>query len=256
MARSHRTTRVLVTNDDGIDSPGIHALAGVAVGFGLDVVVAAPAWDSSGASASLTAAQQGGRFLVEKRKLAGLDRVPAYAAQATPGFITLTASRGAFGPRPDVVLSGINRGPNAGRAILHSGTVGAALTASTHGCRAMAVSIDVGEPMYWSTAVEVAGRVLPWLLEADAGVVLNLNVPNVAPERLRGLRRGRLASFGAVQTNVTEVGEGYVQLGYSDIDAQYEPGTDAQLVADGYASLTALLAVCEASAVDVSVLAD
>ena len=71
MTRSHRTTRVLVTNDDGIDSPGIHALAGVAVGFGLDVVVAAPAWDSSGASASLTAAQQGGRFLVEKRKRLG-----------------------------------------------------------------------------------------------------------------------------------------------------------------------------------------
>jgi 5'-nucleotidase len=200
--------------------------------------------------------QEGGRFLVEERALVGLDGVKAYAAQAAPSFIALTASRGAFGPRPEVVLSGINRGPNTGHAILHSGTVGAALTASTHGCRAMAVSIDVGDPMCWSTAAEVAGRVLPWLLEADPGVVLNLNVPNVAIDQLRGLRQARLASFGAVQTTVSEVGEGYVQLGYSDIDAEYEPGTDAQLLAEGYASVTALLAVCEASAVDVSPLTD
>jgi 5'-nucleotidase len=247
--------RVLVTNDDGIESPGLLVLASAAATLGLDVVVAAPSWDSSGASASLTAVQEKGRFLVEARTLVGLDDVPAYAAQAAPGFIALTATRGAFGPRPDIVLSGINRGPNTGHAVLHSGTVGAALTASTHGCRAMAVSIGVGEPTFWSTAAEMATRVLPWLVDADAGVVLNLNTPNVAAEGVRGLRQARLASFGAVQTNVTEVGHGYVQLGYSDIDADYEPGTDAQLLADGYASITALLPVCEAS-VDLSLITD
>jgi 5'-nucleotidase len=249
-------TRVLVTNDDGIESPGLHALARLARDLGLDVVVAAPAWDSSGASASLTAVQEGGRVLVEPITLPALEGVTAFAAQAAPGFIALTASRGAFGAPPDLVVSGINRGPNTGHAILHSGTVGAALTASTHGCRAMAVSLGVGEPPQWRTAVEVAGRVLRWLVDADAGLVLNVNVPNVSVSELRGLRRARLAAFGAVQTNVTKLDQGYVRLSYSDIDAVYEPGTDAQLLDAGYATVTALLAVCEAHGADLAALAE
>jgi 5'-nucleotidase len=253
---SNEPLRVLVTNDDGIESPGIRALAGTAAGLGFDVVVAAPAWDSSGASASLTAVQEHGRFLVDERSLPELNGVRAYAAQAAPGFIALTAIRGAFGAPPDIVLSGINRGPNTGHAILHSGTVGAALTASTHGCRAMAVSIGVGDPMCWTTAADIAGRILPWLARADAGVVLNLNVPNAELDQLRGLRQARLASFGAVQTNVTEVGQGWVRVGYSDIEAEHEPDTDAQMLAEGYASLTALLPVCESLAVDLSPLTD
>ena len=90
------------------------------------------------------AAQSDGRIRVERRELADAAGVPAHAVHAGPGLIALIAARGAFGEPPDVVLSGINHGANVGRAIVHSGTVGAALTGGLHGSRAMAVSLDVG----------------------------------------------------------------------------------------------------------------
>jgi 5'-nucleotidase len=174
-----------------------------------------------------------------------------------PAFIALTAARGAFGPPPDIVLSGVNQGPNAGHAILHSGTVGAALTASTHGCRAMAVSMTAGDHYHWETAAAVARRALSWLTEdALAGVVLNVNVPNLPLSQLAGFRQANLASFGAVQFNVAERGEGYVKISLSELDEEFEPGTDAALLAEGYATITPLLAVCESGAVEIPDLSD
>ena len=84
---------------------------------------------SSGASAGIIATAQDGRTLVERRALADLPNVEAYAVDAQPGYIVLAAVRGWLDPAPDLVLSGVNHGANVGRAILHSGTVGAALTA-------------------------------------------------------------------------------------------------------------------------------
>jgi 5'-nucleotidase len=245
--------RALVTNDDGIGSEGIRRLAMVAVGAGLDVVVAAPLTDSSGASASLIALRNDSQVVVERRALDGLDGVPSFGVAAVPGYIALLGIRGAFGDPPDLVLSGVNAGLNAGHAILHSGTVGAVLTASTLGCRGMAVSLAVGPDMHWGTACHAAGEVLPWLMGADRSVVLNVNAPNVELSQLRGLRRARLASFGAVQTNIAESGEGFVRVAVADLDARYEPGTDAALVADGYATVTPLRPICEASDVDLPV---
>jgi 5'-nucleotidase len=239
--------RALVTNDDGIASEGLRRLASLAVDAGLDVVVAAPNRDTSGASASLTAVQAGGRVVLEHRELDGLEGVPAYGLEAVPAFITLIATRGAFGEPPDVVLSGINNGHNAGQAVLHSGTVGAAMTGATQGCRAMAVSAAAAEAPHWDTAVDAARTVLPWLLDAPPRTVLNLNAPGVPALRLRGLRRARLASFGAVQTNIAEVGEDYVRVQIVDMDAEREPDTDAALLTEAWATLTALQPICEGS---------
>jgi 5'-nucleotidase len=239
--------RCLITNDDGIASEGVRRLALVALDAGLDVTVAAPLRDVSGASASITAVEADGRFVVERRPLPGLDACNTYGVQGLPAFIALVGARGAFGPPPDIILSGINNGPNTGYAILHSGTVGAALTASTHGCRAMAVSLNTreGQVQEWDSAVELARRVLPFVVESPVGSVLNLNVPNTPLGEVRGLRRASLARFGAVQFNVAEQGEGYVKMSLSEIDADYEEGTDAALLAAGYATLTPLRPVCE-----------
>lgn len=237
--------RVLITNDDGIHSPGIRTLAGVAANAGLDVVVAAPSRDSSGASASLNAVEHDGRLMIEELAWDDIDVRQVLAMEAAPAFIVRAAVTGAFGPAPDMVLSGINHGPNTGHAVLHSGTVGAALTASTHGRRALAVSIGMGTPTHWETAARVAGVALEWLLEADP-MVLNVNVPNVAIEELRGLRQARLAAFGAVQATVADIGKGYVKLAYADVEAEAEDGTDAAVVAAGFACFTPLEAVCEA----------
>jgi 5'-nucleotidase len=259
-----RRWRCLVTNDDGIGSEGLRVLAEVALEAGFEVVVAAPMRECSGASASITAVEEDGHFVVEPRTLPGLeDACTVLAVGGLPAFIALTAMRGAYGPAPDVVLSGINNGPNTGYAVLHSGTVGAALTASTFGARAMAVSLNVrtrtvsgagvapsalASP-HWESAAEMARRLLPALLDSEPGTVLNVNAPNLPLAEVRGLEHARLARFGAVQTNVAARGEGYVKLALAEIDAEYEPGTDAALIAAGYATVTPLQAVCEAATV-------
>ncbi|USX48906.1 5'/3'-nucleotidase SurE [Lentzea sp. HUAS12] len=234
--------RALITNDDGIDSPGLWTLAAAAADSGLDVVVAAPVTQASGTSASVAAIGDDGRVVSERRSLPGLD-VEAYSVAAHPGLISLIACRGGFGGKPDVVLSGINLGANVGRAVLHSGTVGAALTAHLNDVTSMAVSLDVGlegpEPL-WDKAGEVVRVVLPVLLEMPETPVLSLNVPNAD---VRGLRWAELARFGTVQSRVDDVGDGEVELVHVYAEQSLVPGTDTALLAEGFATLTALRSV-------------
>jgi 5'-nucleotidase len=180
---------------------------------------------------------------VDKRPPGLPAEVRAFGVKAAPGLIGFVASFGAFGDKPDIVMSGINLGANTGKAILHSGTVGAALSASSHGIRAMAVSIASGDPQHWDTARHVTDHALAWLTEQPVSDrVLNINVPDIAPDRLRGIRPAGLASFGAVQARVKELGTGYVQMTYTGVDAEDEPGTDHYLLARGWATLTLLRA--------------
>src|SRR5690554_8178408 len=122
---------VLVTNDDGIDSPGLTVLAHAALAAGHEVSVVAPHRQYSGASAALTSTEEDGHLVFVDARSPGLDeRIPAVAVKAAPGLIGFVASSGAFGFEPDLIMSGVNLGANTGRAVLHSGTVGAALSRS------------------------------------------------------------------------------------------------------------------------------
>ncbi|MGC5032260.1 5'/3'-nucleotidase SurE [Micromonospora sp. DT229] len=268
------TLRVLITNDDGIAAPGLHSLARAAVARGLEVVVAAPFEEASGTSAAMRAVEEEGRVVVHEHPLPELDTTPAFAVGGSPGFIALIAVHGAFGPPPQVLLSGINRGANAGRAVLHSGTVGAAFTAVANGCPAMAVSLDVlsaGEATaasggaavaaaarvrdadrHWDTAARVALDLLPRLLTGPVASVLNVNAPDLPFGRLRGIRRGTLATFGQVQMTVAESGQGFVRTSLEQPGQAVQPGTDLALLAEGYASVTAIRALTEATDIDLS----
>ncbi|NLG21423.1 MAG: 5'/3'-nucleotidase SurE [Actinomycetales bacterium] len=234
--------RVLVTNDDGIDSPGLAVLANVAHAAGHDVVVAAPSHQYSGASASLIGHEVDGRLELTAGAPPGLVHgVPAHGVRAAPALITFAAGYGAFGHRPDVVLSGVNLGANTGHATLHSGTVGAALSAATQGIPALAASIASADPEHWATAEEVCRVAFDWVVEhCPEGRVLNINVPDVPTARLRGLRVATLAEFGAVQAAVKERGEGWVQMTYEEVDVEHEPGTDAYLLEHGWATASLL----------------
>lgn len=260
-----RPPRVLVTNDDGVHAPGIRALARAAYERGLDVVVAAPQHEASGMSAALSAVTEDGRLVFGETELDDLPDVPAYAVAASPAYIAVLAGLGVFGPVPDLLLSGINRGANAGHAVLHSGTVGAALTAGNNGIRALAVSLDVltpaaasagsggaaiavldsvdDESRHWATAAELAATLLPWLAEADPGTVLNLNVPDLPADQVAGLRQATLAPFGQVQVSVAERGEGFVRTAVEENAVRAVPGTDIAWLADGYAAVTAIRAL-------------
>ncbi len=238
--------RVLVTNDDGIDSPGLVALARCAVDLGWQTVVAAPAEESSGTSAGLTAAKDDRQVAVERRTLAELPDVEAYAVAAHPALIVLAACHDGFGEPPDIVLSGVNRGANIGRAILHSGTVGAALTGSVNGARALAVSLDVGEEStapHWDTAADVTRDLLTRLAELPEGSVLNVNVPD--REAVEEVRWTRLASFGRAQHRVSQLDDATIEVSSVVVEGELEPGTDAALLAAGHVTVTPLYSVHE-----------
>lgn len=239
--------RALVTNDDGIDSAGLHALAVAARRAGLDVIVAAPAEQASGASASLTAVRRDGRTIVERREVPGLDGIEAWAVQAQPGHIVTAALSGWLDPRPDLVLSGINHGANVGQAVLHSGTVGAALTAKTNGVRALAVSLDVAlrpsGQRHWATAAGLVAPVLQLLLDAPEATVLSVNIPDRPASEVGPIRHAPLARGGAVQARVDEVRDGDVRLAEFEMSEDPEPGTDSALLAAGHPTLTELRSV-------------
>jgi 5'-nucleotidase len=239
----------LITNDDGIESPGLHQLAKAALDEGFTVIIAAPQAQSSGSSASIVGAGTDGRIGFDRRELEGLEGVPAFAVDAAPALIALISAHGAFGPVPDLVLSGINRGANVGRAILHSGTVGAALTGGVNGARGLAVSLDVGmNPLqcYWSAPVPLVRELLPALLNQPRGTVFNLNVPNIDEGTLE-LREGTLATFGIVQTTMAKSGEENVRLSVSDTPTDQDAASDAALLEAGFATVTNIVSIVEAS---------
>lgn len=253
--------RVLMTNDDGIDAPGLHRLAAAVAAAGHQVVVAAPAAEASGSSAALTAVTDQDRVRIQRRTPPSATAdYNCLAVAASPAYIALLGVLGAFGQRPDVVLSGINRGANAGHAVLHSGTVGAALTAANNGVPAMAVSLDIltaaagavldatdDEARNWDTAALLAADLLAARADLSAATVLNVNVPDLPVSRLRGLRRSRLADFGQVQVAIAETGEDFVRTSLREQQAELDADTDLAHLADGYASITAIRGVRDAA---------
>ncbi|HEX6681712.1 MAG TPA: 5'/3'-nucleotidase SurE [Candidatus Limnocylindrales bacterium] len=241
----------LITNDDGIESPGLRQLALSALESGLDIVVAAPLSEASGSSASVSAVADDHRVVIEKRTLRGLEDHPAYAVVGSPGLITLLATRGAFGDPPDLVLSGINLGANAGYAVVHSGTVGATVTGFVNGCRGMAVSLDVRThdgTRHWESAGKLVPQLIPVLLGLPEATILNVNVPDVPPDQVRGLRRARLGGFGQVQMAIAERGAGFVGIALEESpEHKPDPGTDMALLQEGFATVTPLTPLSEAA---------
>ncbi len=247
---SSRRLRALITNDDGIESPGLHVLAALARDAGFDVVVAAPHEDASGVGASVKAERNGGGVRLHRREIPALPGVEAYAVEGHPAFIVHASGRGWLKPAPDIVLSGVNYGANVGRAVLHSGTVGAALTASLHNWRGLAVSLDSGWDMpehpHWDAVAHVLPKVLDVLLAADEGTVLSLNVPDRPVAELGELREARLSRFGMATINVShhdEAGATVLRATAESLSEPPDPESDVALLAAGHPTLTRLTSV-------------
>jgi 5'-nucleotidase len=239
-----RPGRILVTNDDGIASPGLRLLAvALAERFG-DVVVAAPSTDLSGTGTGI------GRYDPEVG--VGLQRVDvegveAYALDGPPGLAVMAGAMGAFGAAPQLVVSGVNAGINTGHSVLHSGTVGGALTAATFGASGLAVSLDVDgiavADRRWDTAVGVAVDVAGWMLEQQTGTVLNVNVPSYARDDLRGARWAGLDRFGYFHLASADVAGEALTLTVADRGGDPDSGCDTALCMAGWVTLTRLTTV-------------
>ncbi len=244
--------RLLVTNDDGVWAPGIHHLARAMVATGHDVLVAAPLEDMSGSGAAIGRLHVDESIDVQPAELEGLEGVPCFGVDGPPALAVMAARLGGFGRPPDLVVSGINPGPNTGRSTLHSGTVGAALTGANFGVSGLAVSIAVGEPQQWETAAALAASAMDWLVDAPAKTVLNINVPNRGLDELEGVRWARLAPFGTVRAAIVESENGGLQMELAEHGEPLPPDSDTALVNAGYAAVTSIVGIRAAEEVDVA----
>ena len=279
--------RILVTNDDGVGAPGLAALTRALVTWAAatgsdgpaaphEIIVVAPSSNYSGASAAVGSVSDRTTITYQRAVVEGAEGVEAYGLDAPPALSVIAGALGAVGPKPDLVLSGINHGVNVGRSVLHSGTVGAALTASQLGISALAVSLRVGaEPDPWESAADLAVALIPMLAAAPVRTVLNLNVPHLSPDEIRGVRWARVSGAGLITSargtgaweapnreeiegpaaaeaarsimegEPEEKGRIVLTVGSpfphsSDLGLADAGSEDATLVAQGYAALTAL----------------
>ena len=171
----------LLTNDDGVDAPGLLAMKAMAETLGR-VLVVAPHKERSGAGCAITL-RRGLRFDQLAENVYAVDGTPADCVQMAMRMPFVTET-------PDWVLSGINRGPNLGDDTLFSGTVGAAGVGCLFGLRSMAVSMgDFHEPQNYDSAAAVVARLLsiPRLRQIAGERVININVPNLPFDQLQGL---------------------------------------------------------------------
>lgn len=225
--------RILVTNDDGVFSAGLLALAEALAGFG-EVIVVAPDREQSAAGHSLTLHRP-----LRMQKI----REHWYTVDGTPTDCVNLGVQGLLKEaRPDLVVSGINFGSNLGDDVTYSGTVSAAFEANLHGLPGIAFSQEIAEGFTFDAAAAFARDLIASLTAEPLprDVLLNVNLPAAA--KIRGVRFTRLGKRSYRQTVVEKVdpkGRKYFWIaGTPEWDRS--PGTDHEAVLAGYASVTPL----------------
>lgn len=223
--------RILVSNDDGVYSPGIAALAQVARRFG-DVRVVAPDVEQSSAGHAITASRP-----VRYRRTRVLEGIEAYRVNGTPADCV---ALGAYHwDHVDVVLSGINLGPNLGNATWHSGTLAAAKQAVLLGIRGIAMSAPVNdETTDFSVLEPWVERALEVLLAHDRPALVNVNFP-LEPRGLRWTAQAVDHYDGKIVADTDPMGREHYWFTVVPIEQRRE-GTDLWAFEEGYVSLTPL----------------
>jgi 5'-nucleotidase len=227
--------RVLVSNDDGVDAPGIRVLADALSALG-EVTVVAPDRDRSGASNSLTLDQPIRVLQMDN----GYHRVAG-----TPTDCVHLAITGLLERDPDIVVSGINNSANLGDDVIYSGTVAAAMEGRFLGLPAIAVSLASRDhkPEHFPTAaraaVEIVKRLVAEPLPADT--ILNVNVPDRPWDEIRGFEVTRLGHRHRAEPCVRQVdprGRPIWWIGAAGAEKDDGPGTDFHAVRTGHISIT------------------
>ena len=223
--------RILITNDDGIYSPGILSLAEVAASFG-DVRIVAPDVERSSAGHSITALRP---LSYTRTVVAGFD---AYRVNGTPADCVALGAHN--WEKVDIVLSGINLGSNLGNSMWHSGTVAAAKQATLLGLRGAALSVpsSADEPDFETLKPSVS-QVLEILLKDEKLTLVNVNFPSGKPKGLRWARQSVRHYDGKVVPGEDPMGRKHFWFSVFPIEGT-EEGTDRWAVEQGYVSMTQL----------------
>jgi 5'-nucleotidase len=231
--------RILLTNDDGIAAPGLHALAGMLAASNHELRILAPSGERSGSSSGLGVVRDGTRSRLVPALVPGLTGIVAQSVDAPPAYAVRAVCAGTFDWAPELVVAGINDGFNTGRMVLHSGTVGAALTAASLDLPGIAVSIGPCEP----TAYRTAAILVDWLVQLVSAqpdpLVYNLNVPARSLEHLAGVVGAPLSPV-ALAGVAFDLHEGEVNLRRTDNRPPFDAETDADRLSKGYATVSIL----------------
>jgi 5'-nucleotidase len=250
--------RILITNDDGINAPGLKVLDAIArdiAGPGGEVWTVAPAFEQSGVGHCIS--------YTHPTLLAKLDE-RRFAAEGSPADCVLAGIYEVMPQRPDLILSGINRGNNAAENTLYSGTIGAAIEAALQGLPAIALSqfmgpgnVDLPDP--FDAAAETGAALVRMILEkglwddADYRLFYNVNFPAVPGGDVKGHRvvtQGyRKETFMQVQPHSSPSGRKFLWIKGGPQHLPTGPGTDVTANLDGYTSITPMR--CDLTAHDV-----
>jgi len=230
--------RILLTNDDGIDARGLAIAERAARAITDDVWVVAPLHEQSGVHRAVS--------LLNPLRIRRADE-RRFAVQGTPADCVIVAFQHVLADHPpDLVVSGINRGPNIGDDVLYSGTTAAAIEGAIHGARAIAWSqaITGADVKYWSSAEHLAEPMLRRLIELrwPGDTYLNVNFPDVPPSEFRGLRcvkpGGRWNTLMTLKHGTDGRGIPYHWLALTLDPIEFPPDTDMSELARGFATLS------------------
>jgi 5'-nucleotidase len=229
--------RILVTNDDGVESRGLLALKRALDPIG-DVYVMAPDTNQSAVGHAMTFMRP---LRVRERVLD--DGTPGWSVDGSPTDAVNLAFLGYFGISFDLVASGINHGSNLGDDITYSGTVGAAMESVISGCPAFAMSQEMTDEPDFELAGDVAALVARNILEngLGAGELLNVNVPSVAADGIKGIeltRMGKRVYQDQLLERLDPRGTPYYWFGGPPPGGLAEPGTDFHAVVNGKVAIT------------------
>ncbi|MGI9488576.1 MAG: 5'/3'-nucleotidase SurE [Geminicoccaceae bacterium] len=235
-----RSTRILITNDDGINAPGLRVLERIARTLSDDVWVVAPETNQSGASHSLTLQRP------LRVRSYGLDD-NWYAVDGTPTDCVLLAVRSIIKDKPiDLVLSGVNWGGNLADDVTYSGTIAAAMEATLFNIKAFALSqvFRGHHDIRWETAERFAPDLIKTLFPLDWAddLLINLNFPDCKPDEVAGREvtfQGRREGQGEpLEERFDPRGHPYVWIGLQSFGESYAPGSDLQAIVDDKISIT------------------
>ena len=244
--------RILITNDDGINAPGLevlHAIAEAVAGPNGEVWTVAPAFEQSGVAHCIS----------YSRPMMLAELAPRrFAAEGTPADCVLAAIGDAMPGRPDLVLSGVNRGNNAGENALYSGTIGGAMEAALQEIPAIALSQYLGprnkdrDDLFEAARVHGAGIVrqlvtqAPWEAQAGYGLFYNVNFPPFPAAEVRGARAvaqgWRSDVFFSTERAIAPSGRRYLWIKGGSQHGEAAPDTDVQAALDGHIAVTPMRA--------------
>ncbi|MEM7293189.1 MAG: 5'/3'-nucleotidase SurE [Pseudomonadota bacterium] len=227
--------QILISNDDGHEAEGLQALYQSLHSF-VDCVVVAPDGNRSASSHALT--------VRDPLRAVTLDN-GFIAVDGTPVDCVHLVSNGLLDTLPDMVVSGINSGMNMGDDVLYSGTVAAAIEGRFLERPSIAFSMSSYQPRHYATGAEIAQQLIKKMLDnpLPKTSILNVNIPDIPIEEIRGLRATRLGSrhkSGELVRSTSRDGETVYWLGPPGEVDDDQPGTDFHAVAEGYVSVTPL----------------